>query len=146
MCWKTLSISCSMRLAQCIILWIDIAGCHNTNTWGTMYFQMAANTVNKQRKVCHVIFDNLSSASIPEKTFPFVLHPPITPVQLFPWMMREIKLLGQRAHPLGRPETEQWYVHDLFSFADSSSSEFSDTSKANTNIELAHFTVSHCWT
>lgn len=30
MCWKTLSISCSMRLAQCIILWRHITACHNT--------------------------------------------------------------------------------------------------------------------
>lgn len=35
MCWKTLSISCSMRLAQCIILWRHGAACHNTckRTW-----------------------------------------------------------------------------------------------------------------
>lgn len=30
MCWKTLSISCSMRLAQCIILWRQVPACHNT--------------------------------------------------------------------------------------------------------------------
>lgn len=30
MCWKTLSISCSMRRAQCIILRRHIAACHNT--------------------------------------------------------------------------------------------------------------------
>lgn len=30
MCWKTLSISCSMRRAQCIILRRHMAACHNT--------------------------------------------------------------------------------------------------------------------
>lgn len=47
MCWKTLSISCSMRRAQCIILWIDITGCHNTDR---RHFNTATNTVNKDKK------------------------------------------------------------------------------------------------
>lgn len=47
MCWKTLSISCSMRRAQCIILWIDITGCHNTDR---RHFNTATNPVNKDKK------------------------------------------------------------------------------------------------